>query len=1223
MGEAKEAIHSPQQQLHLAQKMFALAQENALEPQFQVNLLEQAIRLDPFKRLYRLALGRAKHDWGLFEEAIDEFDWALNFWPESREIHLFLGEAQLEAEQYEEARKSFKQVLGTLEGAAPGDELAVRATYDLVECDIRQATDEGGWERVLDSLNQLTPANWLEAGLFCEKCLKLLVECSDPPMRTQAVALAEQHVGAAQPSHPAYQALQRMTAFSPQSYLNDDASAEEESEKQSPLDGLLTAYMLTHLPAGSNEDGEARLHHLGALGKLAESRADRWFGLQEAYLYELGKWAAEEYRSKSYDRVRVLWREAERVAPHHPAILQNLAILYTRLKDEGQYQRYWDQVTHTWTLYGELMQDATSYEKKLLQKHQAFMEGANARFQTLSAGPELLELGLVWAKEAISYFALRQLAFRNAYFRCGVRSDDWAGEHEREEVLQVGYDTIVHWLHLVAGWQSLTERSEIARWRLNQLSEDLTLAKQDTEAAYRFHDEEKDVFGQHREMMAEQYCLLLFRVLPSAAQELGLENKEQRSTYAQLARYVLGFPHRLLRPRVLELIEQLGADSDLETIAQNIAVGPWYHKAQELLKEQPAQAISYLQEVLEIVPDYLPALFYLALASFFREDWDTAEVTARKALKLCTGEDKETQSIKEQLDELLSQFPLVRIAKYIHSALEAMGKKRWTDALAHLNQAQEKLPDAVLVLFYKAVCHFRLEEWDTAEQTAKQAQSLCTGEDKETQSIKEQLKELLSQFPQVRVAKELGSAIAAMGKKRWTDALAYLQQAQAKVPDVALVLFYKAVCLFRLEDWDAAERAAEQALPLCQPGDDGHQIEEQLRHILRQIPQARVAPDVKKARKAMDRKRWAEALPYLDSALSQLPTSVPILFYQAVCQFKLEQWTAAEETANRALLWCRPYADSQIEEQLRQIITQIPLAKIAGYLKQARAAMNKERWAEALRHLDSALYVSPDAVIALYYKALCHLRLKEWATARQVAERSLPRAEEGDTPVSLKEQLRQLVNAAEFGPITDAIKKEDWSTGIREAESCLRQGTSDRALALFYKAVCEFRSTMSRLKSRGISLNKYVFDSVKTTLREAEAAYADRDLQEQITQLRLTIEAQLRQLLLDEELTPITNAIKREEWSTGIREAENCLSRGTTERALVLFYKAVCQFRSTMSSINSRSITPSQSLFDPIETTIWDAERACNDSDLRKQITALRTSVEQVRGQLRSMGIRY
>ena len=63
--------------------------------------------------------------------------------------------------------------------------------------------------------------------------------------------------------------------------------------------------------------------------------------------------------------------------------------------------------------------------------------------QALRTWQELLELGAIWVKEAISFLALRQLTFRNASFRCGVMAEDWTDEEERQRLLEAGYGSAV------------------------------------------------------------------------------------------------------------------------------------------------------------------------------------------------------------------------------------------------------------------------------------------------------------------------------------------------------------------------------------------------------------------------------------------------------------------------------------------------------------------------------------------------------------------------------------------------------------------------------------------------------------------------------------------------------------------------------------------------------------------------------------------------------------
>jgi hypothetical protein len=169
-------------------------------------------------------------------------------------------------------------------------------------------------------------------------------------------------------------------------------------------------------------------------------------------------------------------------------------------------------------------------------------------------------------------------------------------------------------------------------------------------------------------------------------------------------------------------------------------------------------------------------------------------------------------------------------------AQRAMAREQWTAALGALDRILSKSPNLVPVLFYKAVCHFRLEEWDAAEETTRKTLPLCAAQ--EHDQVREQLLLLLEQTPLARDAKALAQAQRAMAKEDWTEALGPLDKILSKSPNLVSALFYKAVCHFRLEEWDAAEETARKTLPLCAT-QEHDQVREQILLLLELIPMVR------------------------------------------------------------------------------------------------------------------------------------------------------------------------------------------------------------------------------------------------------------------------------------------------------------------------------------------------------------------------------------------------
>src|SRR5262249_16711544 len=145
-----------------------------------------------------------------------------------------------------------------------------------------------------------------------------------------------------------------------------------------------------------------------------------------------------------------------------------------------------------------------------------------------------------------------------------------------------------------------------------------------------------------------------------------------------------------------------------------------------------------------------------------------------------------------------------------------------------------KLPKELIAVYYKAICHFRLEEWDAAENTAKRALPLCQADKKEDKEITEDLQALLFQIPLARVEREMKEVQQDIKSQRWREALTQLNAIVARVPEHVPARFYQAICHFRLENWQQAIQVAQQALPLTTTHPEYKPIREQLQEIIKE-----------------------------------------------------------------------------------------------------------------------------------------------------------------------------------------------------------------------------------------------------------------------------------------------------------------------------------------------------------------------------------------------------
>ena len=162
---------------------------------------QEAIQLDPFNGRFRMEFARFKHEIGLLHEAIKEYQSALEFWPDWQELRLLYAEALLDDGQFTPAQKELEELLKLI----PDN---LRVNYAWVELLLRNGSKNSP-EKAFKTLEKI-PVKADDAGVFCEKCIKLLIDCEDKALRGKVLELAEQKVKPAAADSAAYKLLKQV-----------------------------------------------------------------------------------------------------------------------------------------------------------------------------------------------------------------------------------------------------------------------------------------------------------------------------------------------------------------------------------------------------------------------------------------------------------------------------------------------------------------------------------------------------------------------------------------------------------------------------------------------------------------------------------------------------------------------------------------------------------------------------------------------------------------------------------------------------------------------------------------------------------------------------------------------------------------------------------------------------------------------------------------------------
>jgi len=301
--------------------------------------------------------------------------------------------------------------------------------------------------------------------------------------------------------------------------------------------------------------------------------------------------------------------------------------------------------------------------------------------------------------------------------------------------------------------------------------------------------------------------------------------------------------------------------------------------------------------------------------------------------------------------------------------------------------------------------------------------------------------------------------------ERWQDALNTLKIVRSKAPTNQVAMFYEALCLFRLEQWDQAEKAARETIKKV--GSTNESIREQLQTMIDQIPIARLNKDMDKVNKAMKAEQWQDALVNLKSVIASKPDYEVALFYQALCYFRMKQWDDAERCATNALGKAKT---ANIREQLESIVSQVPIARVNLEMEKVQKAIKAERWSEGLDILTKVLAKSPNNPVAWFYKSVCELRMGKRKEALSSARTGLNHAN-GSEYSSLRTQLNEVIQAADVpawkGDLESAVKSmnaENWHSAKDLLDNVIDSAPANEQ-AYYYRAICRYRIVVSEIQS--------------------------------------------------------------------------------------------------------------------------------------------------------------
>ena len=406
-------------------------------------------------------------------------------------------------------------------------------------------------------------------------------------------------------------------------------------------------------------------------------------------------------------------------------------------------------------------------------------------------------------REAVCLFGLRQLAFRNPFFRCGLMSDDYSSPTQREELLEVARGSAQAWLDLMAAWAQLPAASDLVRWREARLADAYAVAAHQPRDAFQAYEEELPAFRQHREQMMRHVSWLVFSVVVPLSQQIDLEDPVAVQRYKLLAQGIQSFPYCLLQPEIMKLVGST-AEIDLAGLVRQHAVSPWFQQALSHWQSGDLnRAAAYFDEMRSVAPDFALGLFYFAECRIAEKRYDEAYQLLQEAHGYVHPDDELTAKIETSM----ARVDMARVAKHLERVQRLIERNQGTEAVVTCQQVLVTFPDHPHVLFMLAQAYVTAADVVEAQACLRQAAAAAQPGSELHAAIEKYSTELQQYGPQII----LSEAAVEVNRKEWRAALAILAKGDRLAPPNAQITYYIAFCHARLGETQEATRAARLA----------------------------------------------------------------------------------------------------------------------------------------------------------------------------------------------------------------------------------------------------------------------------------------------------------------------------------------------------------------------------------------------------------------------------
>jgi tetratricopeptide (TPR) repeat protein len=743
-----------------AEALFRSAITLRSDPARAVELLNNAISIDPYRACFRYHRGLAWQRATQFDKAIADFETVLKQNPDNVRVRHQLALALLEAGRFADARKQWMTAESAIKSKSVGP-FQDRALFKVGCGRVLALLYEKGTEKALDELVNLRAPPGCES-LASELAFRLLVSSAESASIRKWIESAVDRETRQAVLGPLKQWL-IVTDKPPNERVLDLTELDCRSASARQVRALL-AFDAAKAAGDPAILARLRQRHSG----------DEWAGM--AHVAALHTGAAAAYADKKWDAAARLWAEALSSDPYNPAIIQNLALTATRAADIPGYERHWNRLQRIWYTNSVISPEVGRWLNAAAQKHLAFASKAADEVRKSPPKSAIPHTLWVWIDEMERHLLAEHFGFKSALHLFGITPA--TTQDAADEAYAALKSKVLRYADL-----ALPElKDELRQLRIGTLDD--AWRSIGTSKARRLysspdHDDESLRARAVRERRAT-YLISLAEFVERRWKDFGTD---AQADYRKLVDIVLAHPWSTLQ-RYFEDASKLDSRTLARDWIRDLLSDYYTAGIVELAKKaqhsaaHPAwkRADSFLEDLRGLAPSAWHKRYSWAFAERTLGNVDQALTLLRQSREDCESRDQ-IPDIDKLIRDTERDRERVAVLHLQNAAIEAINGQRWEEGLQWLTQALERSPGLIDLHLYAAHCELQMKKLTEAADRINRTPAPA----KESQR---------AQWLQLRQ----GLAVAHMNASDWPKAIEELDKAMAVEPDDAALWALRSNC---------------------------------------------------------------------------------------------------------------------------------------------------------------------------------------------------------------------------------------------------------------------------------------------------------------------------------------------------------------------------------------------------------------------------------------------